>query len=466
MSASSGSGAALGAAVAAAVLNRLAHGPAPGETAALRADGLDAYLRAQLQAAATVEPEALRARLAELTLLQQSPAELYRRYAQPFRGAALPARLKLRPQVNRFMLELYTARLLRATQSPQQLREVMTDFWLNHFNVYAHKNDVGVWLPDYERQVRTHALGRFQDLLLLTAHHPAMLRYLDNVRSQAPGSGRRPGSGLNENYAREVMELHTLGVDGGYTQQDVTVLARILTGWTIDYPGLEKGGEQVFRFNARVHERGEKWLLGRRFPDDGEGQGVAALTMLAAHSSTARHVCGKLARFFVMDEPPAALVADMARVFEASGGDIAAVLAALFRHASFAAALQQPALFKTPFQYAVSLVRATGQELRNPRPVLVFLQQSGQPLYGWLTPDGYDYARKTWLQPEGMIKRVELAERVASAPHFLSGESPTVEQLRATLEGLVSARTDKAVAAAEPSLRVGLLLAGPDMMRR
>jgi uncharacterized protein (DUF1800 family) len=343
--------------------------------------------------------------------------------------------------------ELMSAKILRATYSERQLDEVMTDFWFNHFNVFIGKGADRYLVTSYERDViRPHALGKFQDLLLATAKSPAMLWYLDNWQSVGPhseaangaarrqqfqrprrgfGNGggmhrfpndvQRPAQnqqaknkaprGLNENYAREVMELHTLGVNGGYTQKDVTELARVLTGWTIAEP--RRGGG--YDFNERMHEPGEKIVLGKKFKDHGEKEGEDALKMLAHEPATAHFVCTKLATRFVSDEPPKTLVDRMADTFLKSDGDIKAVLKTMFQSPEFWAPEAYRAKVKTPFEFVVSSLRATGAQVDSSAALIQQLNKMGQPLYGAQPPTGYSMKAETWVNSSALLNRMNYA---------------------------------------------------------
>ncbi len=291
----------------------------------------------------------------------------------------------------------------------------MTEFWFNHFNVYAGKGSVRPFVGHYLIHVaRAHALGRFEDLVLASARHPAMLHYLDQHSSVADGSRRANGAvrGLNENYARELLELHTLGVGGGYAQSDVQALARILTGWTID-PQAATG----FRFAARNHDTGVKNLLGQTYgargsvgaASSGEGEGIAAIRALVRHPSTAQRVCLRLAHFLVADEPRAALVQTLARVFMETDGDMRQVLLALLQTPDFWD--PENRLFKTPMDYACSVLAATdsGREASALQAAARFLHQAGQAVHGWQTPDGYSFSAATWRVPEALTRRADFA---------------------------------------------------------
>jgi len=346
--------------------------------------------------------------------------------------------------------ELQDGKLLRAIYSERQLEEVMTDFWFNHFNVFLGKGADHYFVTAYERDViRPHALGKFKDLLVATAKSPAMLFYLDNWLSEGPRSeaalgvpkraanprprvgprGRvyfpppnrrrnpnpqnakaKQGRGLNENYGRELMELHTLGVNGGYTQKDVTEVARVLTGWTLDKP--REGGD--FKFDPRMHEPGEKIVLGKKFKDDGEKEGMKVLEMLAHHPSTAKFICTKLAQRFVSDNPPPQLVERMAQTFHKKDGDIREVLRTMFNSPEFWAPEAYRAKVKTPLEFVVSSVRATGADVSNAEPLIQTLNRMGMPLYGMQPPTGYSMKAETWVNSAALLSRMNFAITLAN----------------------------------------------------
>jgi uncharacterized protein (DUF1800 family) len=318
--------------------------------------------------------------------------------------------------VNVVMNELQQAKLVRAVYSERQLQEVMTDFWFNHFNIYLNKDADQYLVTAYERDViRAHAMGKFKDLLVATAQSPAMLFYLDNWLSMGPKSAAalaankgKPGQsvpGLNENYGRELMELHTLSVNGGYTQHDVTELARTLTGWTIQ--PLEQGA--AFQFDPKKHDPGDKIVLGQTIPENGMNEGLQVLDMLAHHPNTAKFIARKLAMRFVGDDPPPALVDRLAQKFLATDGDIRDVLRTLFKSPEFWSAKAYRAKVKTPFEFVVSSLRATGTDLNNAGPMVGILNRMGMPLYQMVPPTGYSMTASTWMNSEALVDRMNYA---------------------------------------------------------
>lgn len=328
--------------------------------------------------------------------------------------------------------ELMQAKLLRAIYSERQLEEVMTDFWLNHFNVFINKGADHLFLTSYEQDViRPRALGKFEDLLVATAKSPAMLFYLDNWLSVGPNSmqalgipahlarygpyrypaypkanmKRKQNSGLNENYGRELMELHTLSVNGGYTQRDVTEVAKVFTGWTIDKPN-EGGG---FLFDPRRHEPGPKFVLGHHIKFKGEAEGTEVLHILATSPQTAHFISLKLAERFVSDDPPPALVDRMAKTFLKKKGDIREVLSTLFHSPEFWDEGVYRAKVKTPLEFVVSAVRASGADVENAMPLARQLANMGMPLYGAQPPTGYSMKAETWVSSSALLNRMNFA---------------------------------------------------------
>jgi uncharacterized protein (DUF1800 family) len=518
------------------VLDRLAFGPAPGDLERVARMGASAWVAEQMNPERLALPSTLADQLAALrtpTETQRGLVEQYREMQKEAKAArqaetASPdgekpptaADADRRRQVAAIYVEAGDERLLQALGSPRQLQEVLVDFWFNHFNVFQGKGLDRVLVESYEREaIRPNVFGRFRTMLGATAKHPAMLFYLDNWLSVAPGYQPRAragaaakAAGLNENYAREVMELHTLGVDGGYTQQDVTELARILTGWTMQPQqprrrrvlmdsrpliAVPHAGDSIFVFDPARHDDGSKTWLGHAVAPGGQMEGEFALDVLARHPATARHVGFKLARRFVADEPPPALVGRLAQRFLETDGDLRAVMQSLVDSAEFRDA--RGLKFKTPYQYVMSSVRATGIATTNVRPLMAVLAQLGQPLYGCQTPDGWHDTEADWLNPSAITQRVNFATALASgrlplqgvadpnapatnglkalerqadkamASHEpVEGSTPPVDAaaLLATLGPAIGAQTRSAIAASPPALRAALVLGSPDFMRR
>ncbi|MEO8591681.1 MAG: DUF1800 domain-containing protein [Candidatus Solibacter sp.] len=313
--------------------------------------------------------------------------------------------------------DLTEGKLLRAVYSDRQLEEVLTDFWFNHFNVYLDKGADRYLVTPYERDViRPHVFGKFKDLLAATAKSPAMLFYLDNWQSVGPEAAvpgrplRKNARGLNENYGRELLELHTLGVDGGYTQKDVTEAARCFTGWTILQP--QRGGE--FSFNPRTHDSGEKTVLGVTIPAGGGiSDGEKVLDLVAHHPSTARFISHKLALRFVADDPPPALVDRMAATFTKTDGDLRAVMQVMFASKEFFSEGAYRAKLKTPLEVVASTVRALNADIAYAASLANQVSQLGQPLYRKVEPTGYSNHSKEWLNAGGLLARMNFALQLA-----------------------------------------------------
>src|SRR5580692_6967502 len=366
--------------------------------------------------------------------------------------------------------ELAQAKLLRAIYGERQLEEVMTDFWFNHFNVFVDKGIDRLLITSYERDViRPRALGKFEDLLVATAKSPAMLFYLDNWLSVGPDSaqalgipphpgpygrryparpnpGKRP-SGLNENYGRELLELHTLSVNGGYSQRDVTEVAKVFTGWTIDKP--YQGGS--FKFDPRMHQPGPKFVLGRRIKPKGEEEGLEVLHRLATSPQTAHFISLKLAERFVADDPPPALVDRMAKAFLKKKGDIREIMTVLLHSPEFWEDGTYRDKVKTPLEFVASAVRATGAEVDDATPLARQLNNMGMPLYGAQPPTGYSMKAETWVSSSALLNRMNFALALTS------GKIKGVKVDAALLVGSSSESPDAAATLArlETSLVVG-----------
>ncbi|HLL84848.1 MAG TPA: DUF1800 domain-containing protein, partial [Longimicrobium sp.] len=407
------------------LLERATWGVRRDELAEVLRMGTDTWLERQLHPE-RIDDAGMPARLARFPAATASPSQLMRDYprvqaarrdsmaraaggdtsgARRAQGARRPARI---------LAELAGARLQRAVYTERQLEDVVADFWFNHFNVFFGKGADRYLVGDYERAaIRPHVFGRFRDLLGATAAHPAMLVYLDNARSTAADSaaammtGRRT-RGINENYARELLELHTLGVNGGYTQQDVGEVARAFTGWTVGnagYGARRQRGEPRFVFRRALHDAGAKTVLGRPLPAGrGIEDGIEVLDLLARHPATARHVARKLAGRFVADDPPQRLVDELAAVFARTGGDLREVTRALFRSPEFARA--RGAKTRTPFEFVAGTLRATGAEVRPSRELLQTLRELGQLPYAATPPTGYIHDSAEWTSGGAMLARM------------------------------------------------------------
>lgn len=441
-----------GQAAAAHVLNRLAYGPAPGDIERVAQMGVARYIDSQLYPETLELPAALSERLAGLDAVQRSSGEMLGEFLavrDMVKDETEDAKAMRREVLARINNQTAEARIARAVASPRQLEEVMVDFWFNHFNVFSGKGQVRPLVASYERDaIRPYVFGSFRDMLGATAKHPAMLYYLDNYLSKA--------GGLNENYARELMELHTLGVDKGYTQKDVTELARMLTGWSFA-PRQLVARNETFRFDTKRHDNGDKLWLGRIVKPQGQAEGEYALDVLAVHPATARHISYKLAQYFVADEPPPALVERMAQTWVASKGDIRAVLKTLFASDEFMSPEAQGAKFKTPYQYVISAARAGNAALSEVRPVLGALDRLGMPLYGCQTPDGYKNTQAAWLNPDALSRRIGYAVTL--------GQGVDAAVVQSALGESVSERTQGIVAASPQKIRTAMLLGSPDFMQ-
>jgi uncharacterized protein (DUF1800 family) len=385
--------------------------------------------------------------------------------------------------------DLSEGKLARAIFSNRQLEEELADFWYNHFNVFLDKGADRFLVPSYEREaIRPHLLGHFRDLLEATAQSPAMLFYLDNWESVGPDTQRRPANakrparGLNENYARELMELHTLGVDGGYTQKDVTEVARCFTGWTIRAP--LQGGD--FFYNDRVHDKGEKTVMGVRIPAGGGREDAEkVLDILATHPSTAHFISRKLAQRFVADDPPPELIEKMAKTFHDSNGDLRAVMKTMLTSNEFFSQGAYRAKVKTPFEMIVSAVRATGAQVDTAFPLANQIAQLGEPLYRKLEPTGYSSANAEWVNSGALLGRMNFAlalvqNRVpgvkVDASKFDGEPGQVARQVlfrdatpetRAAIEkALADQMTRTPGAAPNPAMVAGLVIGSPDFQKR
>jgi uncharacterized protein (DUF1800 family) len=417
-------------------LSRLTYGARPGDVERVRAMGVSAWIDRQLRPR-TVDDSATDRALVELTTLRMPISEALREFPRPdpklrakiangeMSRQEMQALYPMDKRPARIATELQAAKVVRAVTSERQLEELMVDFWFNHFNVFAGKGDVRWYVSAYEREaIRPFAMGKFPDLVRATAYHPAMLFYLDNWLSARPdfvvpvGPNRGRKGGLNENYARELMELHTLGVDGGYTQKDVTEVARAFTGWTIDRPQTD--GHFIFR--PGMHDGGEKIVLGQRIPaGGGRDDGERVIEILTRHPATARFIATKLVRRFVSDTPPPALVARVAGTYTSTGGDISAMLRTIFESPEFFSEDAYRAKIKKPFEFVASAVRALGgtTDATGGMALARASAEIGEPLYQAQPPTGYADRGAVWVNAGALLARMNFALGLASGryPH-------------------------------------------------
>jgi len=472
-----------------ALLNRVTWGIDSASLAAWNRLQRRDYLQAQLHPDADAPlPPAAQAQIDALPLLRQPMLAWVAEMEQRRRDAAAladddakkAAQQAYQQEMNRLARDAATRMLLRSLYSPSQLREQLTWFWFNHFNVHQYKANLRAMVGDYEGRLRTHALGKFRDLLIASATHAAMIRYLDNEQNAA--------NRINENYAREVMELHTLGVDGGYSQKDVQELARVLTGLGVNFgdrqPRLRPALQPLYvrdgatEFNPARHDMGEKIVLGTRIGGRGWDEIIDQLTRLARHPSTATHISRQLAIGFAADRPPPALIDRMSRAFAASDGDIALTLQAMFDAPEFSASLTHK--FKDPVHYVVSAVRLAydGKTVLNCAPMLAWLNRLGQGLYNRQTPDGYPLDEAAWSGSGQMGTRFEIARAIGSGSAGLfradgaAMDAPAFPQLsnalyHSTLATTFGERTRAALdAATSPQEWNVVLLSSPEFMYR
>ncbi len=520
-------------------LNRLGYGPRPGDIEHIRKMGLERWINQQLHPD-SIDDSALRARLGRYPTLTLSTAVLINEYPRP-EVAAKRMRITvdeyrkrmtgmakeramggmgsaMRPpdtEPQRIVDELQMAKLARAIYSERQFEEQLTDFWFNHFNVFIYKDQIRYLVPAYERDViRPHVLGKFKDLLYATATSPAMLYYLDNWISADPNSFERlrhlpadkrkapkgvpglgPKRGLNENYGRELLELHTVGVDGGYSQKDVIAVARCFTGWTVQ----GAPDDPQFYFDNRVHDLDEKIVMGKKIRAGGMKDGMKVLEMLSRHPSTAKFISTKLARHFVSDNPPPELVARMAKTFKKTDGDIRAVLETMIYSAEFWSRQTYRAKVKTPFELVTSTARALQADVDLPQQLVQWVARIGEPLYQCLPPTGYSDRAEAWVNTGALLNRLNFAMAAASnrirgarvdltslvgddvatdpkraldraVDEFLAGQA--APETRATLEQkssdpqVLRAKLDDPVQHVDLGIITGLVLGSPEFQRR
>jgi len=506
---------------AAHALNRLAYGPRPGEIERVARAGVLRWIDAQL-APDKIDDDIVARREREFDILKYDRGDLARLYAEAQRArqernrmgdtaADKPDNSPVAVKGRRFAAQVQQLAVVRAALSERQLYEVMVDFWTNHFNVYFAKGADRFLTPDYiEHTIRPHAMGRFADLLIATAQSPAMLFYLDNWESVAPGATppvvararrrawinvgaqhaaplppARAPKGINENYARELLELHTLGVDGGYDQHDVIEVARIFTGWSIRRP--QQGGD--FEFHDWAHDTGDKQVLGIEFERGQEmDEGVRLLKLLADHPATMHHVSRKLCQRFVNDDPPDGCVDDAVAAWRRTHGDIREVLRAIFHGPDFWAATNMRAKVKTPLEFVVSAARAVAADPDTTPRLAQVVARLGEPLYLHVAPDGYPEREDAWVNSGALLDRMNAAVglaagRLPGAVATLDSIAPgttDVQQLITAVDdrilgGTMSQNTKRVISeqlsdVKDPvqarALAVGLAIGGPEFQRQ
>jgi uncharacterized protein (DUF1800 family) len=455
-------------------LNRTSFGPTREELEKVQQSGITAYLDQQLRPE-QIGDSVVADRVAELKTMRLSSRELLELYPQAAVAQAKGMDMSQMQGPRQVILELQLARLIRAVYSQRQLYEVMVDFWSNHFNIFAGKG-ADRWLStSFDRDtIRPHALGSFKDLLTATAQSPAMLFYLDNwmsVSPQSPAAQRGANNrrqGINENYAREVMELHTLGVDGGYTQKDIQEVARCFTGWTIERPR----GQGEFRFEQRFHDNGAKTVLGTHIAAGGGMEdGLKVIDILASHPATARFIATKLARRFVADDPPAAVVSKASAVFQQSGGDIASVVRAIIDSSEFFSGDFYHGKVKKPLEYVASALRVTAAETKITHPLLRYLNRMGEPLFLAQPPTGHPDMGASWISPDMLLTRINFVSDLVG--NRLPGSrirKDTVGDLESMISLIapdsISPGTRAAMNGANGAESLALLLAAPEFQRR
>ena len=472
------------------VINRISWGVNVSTSRVVDSIGLNRYLALQLHPTVEKLPDSVQAQIAAMTISQRPLTLLAQDLEQRRKDANAivndddkkVAQQSYQQELNRIAREASTRSLLRALYSPNQLQEQMTWFWMNHFNVHQGKHNLRLMMGDYEEQaIRPHVLGKFRDILTATVHHPAMLLYLDNEQNAV--------NHINENYARELMELHTLGVNGGYNQGDVQELARILTGVGVNHgtnpPKIRKDLQSqylrqgLFEFNPNRHDYGDKQFLGKAIRGRGLTELDEAIDKLSRHPSTAHFISRKLAMYFVSDDPTDALIERMSKMFLQTDGDISSVLSSMFASSEFTHSLGRK--FKDPLHYVISSVRLAydGKPILNAGPILNWLNRMGEPLYGKQTPDGYPLTQNAWASPGQMNTRFEIAKAIGSGSAGLfksdgpqSQEHPAFPQLSnalfyQSLQKTLSPATRQVLEQANSQQEWNtFLLASPEMMNR
>jgi uncharacterized protein (DUF1800 family) len=444
-------------------INRLSFGPQPGDIEKIGGMGIEAYIQSQLNPQPIKESDVVTRKLNSLPILKLKPLEIF--YYELKNKKSVP------PPATVIFEQLITAHLVRAINSQRQLQELMVGFWFNHFNVFARKPFVLSHVPSYEEHaIRPNALGKFRNLLGAVAKHPAMQLYLDNWLNTSPENTRKSWTfkGLNENFARELMELHTLGDTAIYTEGDVIALARVFTGWSITpgfyyTKGIPPNPDPLgFHFDKERHDFSDKVFLGKTIKGSGLAEGEQALDILASHPSTAKHISYKLAQYFLGDRPPASLVSKLTQQFLATGGDIKAVLTTLFKANEFFSPQNYNTKFKNPFRFIVSAFRATQQPVTNYRQANFFVDSLGMPAYLCFSPAGYSETQETWLNPQAMLVRINLATTLGRGT---PEQAVDPDKLAKALGNNFSPRTRQVLDTTSSKLKAAVILASPEFMK-
>jgi uncharacterized protein (DUF1800 family) len=455
------------------VSNRLTFGTSMEDIDKINKIGVDSYVAQQLNPKNIELTNLLASNTSKYKVLQMNVLEIFKRYNEKYfakngkkEGLSNEEKARIKKIRRNFLDKTLEFKVDKSINNPHQLQEVMTDFWFNHFNVFVDKLPYiqRFLINNYEQKaIQTYSLGKFRDLLQATAEHPSMLYYLDNWQNVAPNpKAKKSSRGLNENYARELMELHTLGVNGGYTQNDVISLARILTGWGVMNPNTPQS-ENGFYFNEKLHDYEDKVFLGNKIKGSGIKEVYQALDILAYHPSTANHISYKLAQFFVTDNPPNNLVKKLAKTFTDSEGNIKIVLTKLFESEEFWDAKYYGNKFKTPLQYVISTLRIANIKQPPFNSIIATLRDLEMTPYYCVTPNGYKNNQEAWLSPDGMIKRLNFATKISQGR---LKDTSTVDgnKLLPKLDNFLSNKTINTVKNSEEKWQSALILGSPEMI--
>lgn len=452
------------------VSNRLTFGMTAKDINDINQQGVNNFIKKQLNPKRIDALNFLTAKMNKYKGLNMNVAELFKNYHLPYisptknRQGLSPEQAKAWEQTRYdFVQNTQRLKIDKSLTNPDQLNELMTDFWLNHFNIFIDKEPhlQRFITSNYETNaIQPYALGKFRDLLQSTAQHPSMIIYLDNNANVVPN--KKTKRGLNENYARELMELHTLGVDGGYTQEDVMSLARILTGWGVINPNTPQNANG-FYFHEKLHDYTDKKFLGHTIKGSGIEEVYQVLDILAYHPSTANHISYKLAQFFVADNPPDSLVKKLAKIFLDSQGNIKIVLTNLFDSDEFWDVKYYGNKFKTPYQYVISVMRMSDMQKPNFTPIIASLRDLEMRPYYCVTPDGYKNIQSAWLSSSAMMNRVHFATLIADSKTSNNAQISD-NSLMPVVHNFLSNKTLNTVKSVDRKWQTALILGSPEMM--